>query len=191
MSDAPPKRSRNVLWVMLALTVAPIAASYLIYYFWPPSRTVNYGELLEPRRLPDTRLALVDGTPFRLSSLRGKWVLVMVDSAACDAYCEKKLYYMRQVRLAQGREMERVERAFLMSDAAATAAEKLAPYAGTRLIRAAGNDFLRLFPARGAASAHIYVIDPLGNLMMRFPRDPDPRRMIRDLKRLLKASRIG
>jgi len=176
---------------MLVLTVAPVAASYLIYYFWPPSRTVNYGELIEARRLPEARLALADGTPFEFSTLRGKWVLLMMDSAACDAYCEKKLYYMRQVRLAQGKEMERVERAFLMSDDAVITPGKLAPYAGTHLIRAAGNDVLGLFPARGAPTAHIYLIDPLGNLMMRYPRDPDPRRMIQDLKRLLKVSRIG
>lgn len=176
---------------MLALTIAPVAASYLIYFFWPPSRTVNYGELVEPRRVPDARLALADGTPFQLSSLRGKWVLVMVDSAACDAYCEKKLYFMRQVRLAQGKEMERVERAFLINDSATTSPDRLAPYAGTWLIRAAGHDILALFPARGPRSAHIYLIDPLGNLMMRYPPHPDPRRMIKDLQRLLKASRIG
>jgi len=176
---------------MLVLTIAPVAASYLIYYFWPPSQTVNYGELVKPRRLPDARLALADGTPFQLASLRGKWVLAMVDSAACDAYCERKLYFMRQVRLAQGKEMERVERAFLITDSAMTVPEKLAPYAGTLLIRAAGGDVLELFPAQGARSAHIYLIDPLGNLMMRYPPEPDPRRMIDDLKRLLKASRIG
>lgn len=191
MSDAPPKRSLTVLWVMLALTIAPVAASYFIYYFWPPSGAVNYGELVEPRRVPDTRLALADGAPFQLSSLRGKWILVMVDSAACDAYCEKKLYYMRQVRLAQGKEMERVERAFLLNDDATTAPEKLTPYAGTWLIRAAGSEVLALLPAPEARSAHIYLIDPLGNLMMRYPPEPDPKRMIKDLKRLLKASRIG
>jgi cytochrome oxidase Cu insertion factor (SCO1/SenC/PrrC family) len=191
MSDAPPKRSRKVLWVMLALTVAPVAASYLIFYFWPPSRTVNYGELIAPRRLPDARLALADGTPFRLSRLRGKWVLVTVDSGACNASCEKKLYYMRQVRRAQGKEMERVERAFLINDGAAMAPDRMAPYAGTWMIRAAGTAVLGLFPAQGSRSAHIYLVDPLGNLMMRYPPDPDPRRMIRDLQRLLKASRIG
>ncbi len=191
MSDAPPKRSRKVLWVMLALTVAPVATSYLIFYFWPPSRTVNYGELIEPRRLPDARLALADGTPFQLSRLRGKWVLVTVDSGACNASCEKKLYYMRQVRRAQGKEMERVERAFLINDGAAMAPDRMAPYAGTWMIRAAGTAVLGLFPAQGSGSAHIYLVDPLGNLMMRYPPDPDPRRMIRDLQRLLKASRIG
>ena len=136
MSDAAPKRRLTSLWLIIALTVTPVAASYLIYYFWPPSRSVNYGELLEPRPLPDARLALADGTPFQLSRLKGKWVLATVDSGACDAYCEKKLLYMRQLRLTQGKEMERVERAFLIMDHAAPRAEALAPYQGTWLIRA-------------------------------------------------------
>jgi cytochrome oxidase Cu insertion factor (SCO1/SenC/PrrC family) len=176
---------------MLALTIAPVAGSYLLYYFWPPEHTVNYGELIEARRLPDEALATVDGAEFRASAWRGKWVLLMVDSAACDAYCEKKLYYMRQVRLAQGKEMGRVERAFLITDQAPPAPEKLAPYEGTWLIRAGGKDFVKNFPAAGPRAAHIYLVDPLGNVMLRYPRDPDPSRMIKDLQRLLKVSRIG
>jgi hypothetical protein len=98
------------------LAAAPVAASYLIYYFWPPTRTVNYGELIEPRPLPDPQLALADGTAFRLSRLRGRWVLVSLDSGRCDERCDRKLLYMRQLRLTQGKDMERVERAWLISD---------------------------------------------------------------------------
>ena len=191
MSDAAPKRKLTSLWLIIALTAAPVAASYLLFYFWLPSRSVNYGELLEPQSLPDVRLALADGTPFQLSRLRGKWVLATVDSGSCDAYCDKKLLYMRQLRLTQGKEMERVERVWLISDDATLRPEALAPYQGTWLIRAAGSEVLRLFPAQGASSDHIYVIDPLGNLMLRYPRYPDRSRMIKDLARLLKVSRIG
>ena len=192
MSDAPPKkRSLASLWLMIAVVVAPVAASYLLYYFWPPDRTVNYGELIEPRPLPDAKLALADGAPFRLSQLRGKWVLVTLDSGRCDAYCDRKLVYLRQLRLTQGKNMERVERAWLITDDVAPRAGAIAPYEGTWGVRAAGAEVLKLFPAQGSASDHIYVIDPLGNLMMRFPRDPDPQRMVKDLARLLKASRIG
>lgn len=192
MSDAAPaKRSLASLWLIIALTVVPVAASYLIFYFWPPERSTNYGELLEPQPLPHARLALADGAPFELSRLKGKWVLATVDAGGCDAYCEKKLLYMRQLRLTQGKDMERVERAWLISDNATPRAEAVAPYRGTWLIRAAGSELLKFFPAPGAASDHIYVIDPLGNLMMRYPRDPDPSRMIKDLTRLLKASRVG
>ena len=191
MSDAAPKRKLTSLWLIIALTAAPVTASYLLFYFWPPSRSVNYGELLEPQSLPDVRLALADGTPFQLSRLRGKWVLATVDSGRCDAHCERKLLTMRQLRLTQGKDMERVERAWLISDDTTPRAGAVAQYQGTWMIRAAGNEVLKLFPAQGASSDHIYVIDPLGNLMLRYPRDPDPQRMIKDLTRLLKVSRIG
>ena len=158
---------------------------------WPPARSGNYGELLEPRPLSDPRLTLADGTPFQLSSLKGKWVLATVDSAECDAWCEKKLLYIRQLRLTQGKDMDRVERAWIVTDEAPPRADAVASYEGTWFIRAAGSGLVTLFPASSAVSDHIYVIDPLGNLMMRYPRDPDPRLMIKDLKRLLKASRIG
>ena len=192
MADAPPKkRSLASLWLMVALAIAPVAASYLLYYFWPPARTVNYGELIEPRPLPEAKLALAEGAPFRLSQLRGKWVLVTLDSGRCDAYCDRKLVYMRQLRLTQGKDMERVERAWLITDDAAPRADAIAPYEGTWRVRAAGAEVLERFPAAGSVADHIYVIDPLGNLVMRFPRDPDPRRMVKDLARLLKASQIG
>ena len=182
---------RATVWLILAVAVAPVAASYLLYYFWPPVRTVNYGELIEPRPLPDVRLALADGTPFRLSQLKGKWVLVSVDSGRCEAECDRKLVYMRQLRLTQGKDMDRVERAWLVADEVVPRAETVARYPGTWMLRAAGTGVIEHFPAPHAATDHIYVIDPLGNLMMRFPRDPDTRRMVKDLSRLLKASRVG
>lgn len=192
MSGAPPRRSSlRALWLMLAVVVAPVAASYLVYYFWQPGRTANYGELIEPRLLPDAQLALADGTPFRLSQLRGKWVLATLDSGRCDAHCERKLLYMRQLRLTQGKNMERVERVWLITDERAPSAGAMAPYEGTWRVRAAGAEVLKLFPAPASATDHIYVIDPFGNLMMRFPRDPDPQRMVKDLARLLRASQIG
>lgn len=191
MSDAAPRKKLTSLWLIVALTAAPVVASYLLYYFWPPGHTVNYGELIEPLPLPEPALALADGTPFRLSQLRGKWLLVSVDSGRCDARCDRNLLYMRQLRLTQGKNMERVERVWLISDDARPRDEAATAYQGTWLVRAAGTDLPRLFPAQGTVSDHIYVIDPLGNLMMRFPRDPDPRLMIKDLARLLKASRVG
>lgn len=191
MSDAAPpaKRSSATLWLIVALAAAPVAASYLLYYFWAPARTVNYGELIEARPLPDVPLALADGSPFRLSQLRGKWVLVSLDSGQCDALCDRKLLYMRQLRLTQGKERERVERVWLILDGIAPGAAA-EPYAGTWMVRADAA-LAGLFPTPGKPSDHIYVVDPLGNVMMRFPRDPEPRSMIKDLQRLLKASQVG
>lgn len=191
MSSGVPAKSKASLWLIIAVAAAPVVASYLAYYFWPPAGTVNYGDLLEPRPLPDPQLALADGTPFQLSRLKGKWVLVSVDSGNCDERCARKLLYMRQLRLTQGKDMDRVERAWLISDDALPRPDALVSYQGTWVVRAAGTGLLDTFPAPVSAADHIYLIDPLGNLMLRFPRDPEPKRMIKDLSRLLKTSGIG
>jgi hypothetical protein len=192
MSDAAPgKNSLKTLWLLVALSVAPVAASYLLYYFWQPDHTVNYGELIEPRLLPDPALTLADGASFRLSQLKGRWTLVTIDAAACDENCERKLVYTRQLRLTQGKNMDRVERVWLLTDAVAPSPKVVTEQPGLVAARAT-TELLAAFPvAPGAAADYIYLVDPLGNLMMRFPRDPDPRLMIKDLARLLKASRIG
>jgi cytochrome oxidase Cu insertion factor (SCO1/SenC/PrrC family) len=189
MSAGDRARSLISLWLIAAVTLTPVAASYLFYYLRPPQRSAAYGELLPAAPLPEARLALADGSPFELSRLRGKWVLVTVDAAPCDAYCEKKLVYLRQLRLTQGRNMNRVERVWLIVSGTPRP-ETAARFRGTWFVRASA-ELLRHFPAPAAPADHIYVIDPLGNLMMRYPREPDPSGMVRDLTRLLRLSRIG
>lgn len=152
---------------------------------------MNYGELVNPLPLPQAKLARVDGQPFDLAEFRGRWVLVQVDQARCPEWCEKKLHYMRQVRLTQGREMGRVERLWLVTDDAPVAKGLLSGYEGTHFVRVRGSGLLAQFPAERDVRDHIYLIDPLGNLMLRYPRDPDPSRMKKDLERLLKVSRVG
>ena len=117
-----------------------------------------------------------------MKDLHGKWVLVMFDAAECDASCEKKLYYMRQVRRAQGKDMDRVERLWVLTDAAKPRPNLFPVIEGTRFARLSPEGF------PGDTGSHIYLVDPYGNLMLRFPRDPDPSRMIKDLQRLLKYS---
>jgi hypothetical protein len=192
MSDASPAKrpSRLSLWLIVALTVAPVAASYLMFYVWPPERTVNHGELIEPHPLPDLPLATAGGAPFRLSQLKGKWVLVSVDRAGCDAYCELKLVYMRQLRLTQGKNMDRVERLWLVTDEEPPRGAEALAAEGTRIVRADA-ELVKAFPAQDSSRDHLYLVDPLGNLMMRFPRGAEPRLMIKDLARLLKASQVG
>lgn len=164
----------KLLAIFLACA-APFVLGWAAWYFgWAPGATANYGELLTPQPV---------GGP--LTGLRGKWVMVSFDAAACDAYCEKKLYYMRQIRKAQGKEQARVERLWVITGAGEPRAELLAEYEGMRLARAP----VEGFPGRRVD--HIYLVDPLGNLMMRFPPDPDPSRMLKDLQRLLKWSKIG
>ena len=162
----------KLFWVAL-VCAAPVVLGTAAYFFgWGTGASGNYGELIAPRPLSAPALA----------PLRGKWVLVTFDAAACDAYCEKKLYYMRQVRRAQGKDMERVERLWALIDEAKPRADILPGIEGTRIAQLAPEGF------PGHPRDHIYLVDPLGNLMLRFPRDPDPSKMIKDLQRLLKYS---
>ncbi len=188
----PVKRGRIKLLALAAFFALPVVAGYVAFFLdWVPGSAANYGTLIPARPLSDATLQGADQRPVKLSELRGRWLLVQFDAGACDAYCERKLYFMRQVRKALGKDMARVERVWLLTDDQAPKARLLEAIDGTRLARFAGQAFAGEFPAERSSTDHIYVIDPLGNLMMRFPRDPDPSRMLKDMQRLLKVSRIG
>jgi len=182
-------RSRLTLWLLVAVCIAPVLASYIAYYLWRPSGQVNYGTLLEPRPLPDAGLERLDGRAFRFSDVKGEWVLLTADSAACDERCRTKLVYMRQLRLAQAKESERIERVWILTDSGVPDPHLIEAHPGLQVLRARTGDVLKALPASAAPTDHIYVVDPLANLMMRFPVDPDPRRMLKDLSRLLRHSK--
>jgi cytochrome oxidase Cu insertion factor (SCO1/SenC/PrrC family) len=177
------------LWLLGAIFVVPLLAAYVAYFWFPPQGHVNYGELIAPHPLPDPALVEVNGAPFRLSQLKHKWVLLVADTAACDAYCREKLIYLRQLRLAEGKDAGRIERVWLVTDAAAPDPKIAAELPGLHVVRAAGSPLVAALPAAQSVADHIYVVDPLGNLMMRYPRDPDPKRILKDLSRLLRLSK--
>ena len=188
----PVKRGRIKLLALAAFFALPVVAGYVAFFFdWVPGSSANYGTLLPARPLPDATLQGTDQRPFKVSELGGKWLLVQFDAGACDAYCERKLYFMRQVRKALGKDMTRVERVWLLTDEQTPNPRLLEAIEGTRLARSTVRAFADEFPADRSRIDHIYVIDPLGNLMMRFPRDPDPSRMLKDMQRLMKVSGIG
>lgn len=189
--DTQRQRGRRIALAILAVCAAPTIAAWLAYFVWPPGSRVNYGDLIEAHRLTDPEMQRPDGRSFRLSQLRGKWLLVYADTAACSKSCREKLWYMRQVRLAQGINTDRIERVWLIVDPSLPDPVLLEEYKGMQVARVTDRRFLDELPDAEAGGDHVYVVDPLGNLMMRFPQNPDPRRMIRDLARLLKASRIG
>jgi hypothetical protein len=188
-ATAAPRRSTRTLWLILAVCAAPMIASYVAFYWWQPTARVNYGELLEPRVMPDAPLERLDGGSFRFSELRGEWLLLTADSGQCDEPCQVKLTYLRQVRLAQGREAERIERVWMLTDNAMPRPELLAEHPGLHVVRGTRDSLAMLQPEVGSAADHIFVVDPLGHLMMRFPRDPDPSRILKDIARLLRQSR--
>ena len=187
----PERASRVTLALVAGVCIAPIVASVALFLLWQPASRVNYGELLTPAQLASPPLADVAGRPFDLRQLRGKWTYITVDAGACDGYCRDKLWKMRQIRRTQGKHMERIERLWLVSDAGLPEPALVKEYEGTWVVRAAGSSLLTQLPAAGTQRDHIYLLDPLGNLVLRYPRDADPSRMKKDLERLLKVSRIG
>ena len=169
---------RLKLATLFAVCAAPFVLGWLAYeYRWISGKTANYGELIAPHSLAGP-----------LAPLRGKWVLVTFDAPACGATCEKKLYIVRQVRRAQGKDAERIERLWLLTEAGKPRAELLAAIEGSHVVPASA-ELLASFP--GTPAEHIYLVDPLGNLMLRFPAQADPSKMIKDLQRLLKYSGFG
>jgi hypothetical protein len=183
--DASRRAARLNLIAIAAVALLPVVGSYLLHRFWKPAASINYGELVSGVSLPELQ---GESAP---PELKGKWVFLMVDSGACDEWCRRKLYIMRQVRLTQGQNMERVARAWLVDDAVVPPAALLSEYRGTRLLHAQGTPLLARLPVRTSVRDHIYIIDPLGNVVLRFPREADPSRVKKDLSRLLRASRIG
>jgi hypothetical protein len=193
MSDAiRPRRPRRELWLLALVTVAPVVASYCAYYLWRPESFRNYGELISPTPLGGLSAAAAGtGAPFDSATLKGHWVLVMVDAGACAAACKDKLWQLRQLRLTQGKDMDRITRAWLVDDGVAPASELIDEHEGTTVVQAQASPLLAKLSAGGTPRDHLFLVDPLGNLMMRFPRDADPNRIKKDLTHLLKVSRIG
>jgi hypothetical protein len=185
------RRARRTLTLLALVCIAPIVASYVAYYWLRPAAQVNYGELLGARPAPEMAGVSLAGAPLRLADLRGTWVLLSADAAACEAPCEGKLYATRQARTMQGAERERVVRLWLQpADAPAPAAAVLAQHPGLIVLRGDPQQWEGL-PGPGGATQNLYLLDPLGNLVLRYPANPDIKRLAKDLGRLLRASRIG
>jgi hypothetical protein len=182
---------RFKMLLIAALCAAPVVAAYLAYNYWPPAGRVNYGDLITLQSLPGTTLKQLDGKPFRFSDAKGKWLMISIDPASCAKACEDKLFLMRQLRLMQGRDMDRIERVFLITDEAPLTTLLIREYEDMRMLRVPANAdgvaLLQAFPAADSPNNHIYLADPQGRLMMRFPDHPDPKRMKKDLEILFKA----
>lgn len=182
---------RKKFLLLIGVFALPVLAAYLAYFGWRPAGHTNYGDLVSVTPLQHTAGATHEGVPLDLATLRGKWLMVHVGPANCDAECMRQLYLMRQTRIAQGKEQSRIERLWVLTGAGAPAATLLRDHPGLHVWRPADETFAGQFPAADGHARHLYVVDPLGNLMLRFPAEPDAKRMMKDLKLLLKASQIG
>ena len=189
---------RKSFWpliLVIAACAAPMIFSYVTYYIIKPQGRTNYGSLIDPRTypIPELNLTALDGKPAALDNFKGKWIFLQIDASECAKACADKLYYMRQLRLTQGKEMDRIERVWLVTDSGPIQTELLKKYEGTSVLRADIKQISAWLPTEDGSTVtdHFYLLDPLGNLMMRFPKDPDANKIKKDLIKLLKASRIG
>jgi hypothetical protein len=185
--SATDARGKRTLALIAAVAIAPIALSYAVYYFWPRTAQVNYGTLLATAPAPAIEGTAADGAAFRLADLRGRWVLLAGGGAGCDVACEKSLYATRQARTMQGREQDRVARVWLAAGGAPPSPDLVAMHPGLQVARVSAGALDALPGAKPA----IWLVDPLGNLVLSWPADPDVKKLAQDLARLLKASRIG
>jgi len=195
MADAAPDTvrppnsgaARRKLLLIAAICVAPVLASYAFYYLSPRDARVNYGTLLATVPAPALEGRRGDGSPFRLDDFHGRWVLLVNAGERCDAACEHLLYASRQARTMQGKEQDRIVRVLLVAEGGEPGAAVLAEHPGLVVANVAA-------AARAGLPGGVdatYVIDPLGNLVLRYDADPDIKGISKDLTRLLKASGIG
>lgn len=195
--DAQARRTRSGRLKMLLVLLAcasPVLASYFTYFVVRPEGRSNYATLIDPpHELPPLALRTLEGQQVPAASLKGQWLLVVTGSGDCDTDCEKLLYLQRQLREMTGRERERIDKLWLVTD------DQMPPAALQKAVLDAGAaQILRADPAQVAQwlqpapgeslSSHLYIVDPMGQWMMRAPVRPDPSRLKRDLERLLRAS---
>jgi hypothetical protein len=183
-------RSRLILLLVLGLFFVPLAASFVLYYglHWRPPGHTNHGELIEPPRALSLNGEAV--------LLRGKWSLVYVGAGTCDEDCRRTLYFIRQTWLGLAQLMPRAQQVFLITRDCCDDAflESEHPQLITVNLGRPGDAdaaaVLAQFPPERRPGG-VFIVDPKGNLMMRYDAHADPHGLHLDLEKLLKLSHIG
>ena len=165
MSNEANKKSnrRKFIWI-LVLLFSPVVISYTLFFMGYRPGSINYGDLIEIQKLSGEGVTQDTNIIFRMKDLRGKWIMLTVDSGECGEACDTKLYYMRQVRTMQNREKDRIERLWLIDNNAQVSPEILEKYEGTVFVNAKDSELLNQIPTRETQRKHIYLVDPIGNL---------------------------
>ena len=195
MSDTPRSKPRNLqAWGLFLLFFGPLAVAMYLYYDtdWRPGETNNHGELVVPPvPLPAVGLPMPAGGRTEADFLRHHWSLVYLARADCDDACRAALYNGRQMRLALGRLMDRVQRVYLYVGEPPGRAFLADEHPDLLVASVAGPEGRALLEALTGQPEGYWLVDQLGNAMMRYPPDEPPRGMLEDIKRLLRLSRIG
>ncbi len=183
------------LLAVVAVCASPLIFSYLTYYVIKPSGRTNYGTLIDPRAHPIPALGTtdLDGKPVTLDAWKGKWIMLQAAPGDCQQACKDQLVKIRQLRLMQGKGMERIERVWLITDNAPLDIQLMKVIDGAHFLRVKPELVKAWLPVEAGSDVtdHLYLVDPLGNLMMRFPKNAEPNKVTKDVGKLLKASAIG
>jgi len=190
-------RTRIGRWKMLfvlLICASPVIASYWTYYVLRPEGRRNFGELIQPQRpLPAVSTSSLAGESSSLTALKGQWLLISVASGGCDAACQQRLYLQRQLRETLGKDKDRLDRVWLIQDDSPVSPSLMPALTQATVLRVKAQDLSEwLSPGKGElVENHLFLVDPLGNLMMRFPANMDvsgAAKAKRDLERVLRAS---
>lgn len=201
-TDPAVKGSRRQFLLLLAIFAMPVLAAYAVYFLFPslrPSGTTNYGQLVQPARpLPELRLVDAAGQPAATGLFKGKWSMVYLAPADCAEACRQRVYHSRQIRTALDRDARRLQRVYIVPDAASLAAAKalfsvehpdLVFFADSGVPGGRAADFFQPAPADA-----LLMVDPLGNWFMVYPPKSDAvadfKGILKDLKKLLKQSQV-
>jgi len=190
MTDSRHAGKLKLLLIALVF-LGPLVLSFVLYYFvddWRPVGSTENGILLTPVLLPDGPLLPVDSSP----RFRDKWTLVAVGYGQCDDICQKMLYESRQIRRSLGKEMSRVQRIFIINRMLPALDSLQSEHPDLIIVTELSDSAAGFLDAAGNSNpGDIYLVDPIGNLMMRFPTSTGMKGIKEDLVHLLKASRIG
>ena len=197
LSNSVRNRKRLTLIALMALFLSPVIAAW----FWTPDTFRNRGELIDPPRpLVSVPMISPDGSAVDLATLFGRWTYVFFVEAGCDESCKQLADAVERVRLSQGKNEKRVRLMVItLSPDALSSLEEIRlimPKTIVLGVNAAEKEQLmsQFMPSGGGSvlpSGSIFLVDPMGNLMMRYPATADPTDLRKDISRLLRASRIG
>ena len=185
--EAAPRgqaKGRLILLAIVAIGILPLLAALYFRYVSPPEVKATLGQPLDPVRLPFEFLQRADGAKLEHPDVSGKWLVILAAPGSCDERCQHALYLTRQARTAQGRNMARVDRLWLITDAAAPAVDLMAAHPDLVLIKATDGKVLQLLG--GGERRYINLVDRRGLLVFRYPDDPEPKAFIRELGKLIK-----
>ncbi|SCC92183.1 conserved hypothetical protein [Thiomonas sp. X19] len=186
--EKPHKRSMFTFWMVVLVTAAPFVVSTFFFFVLKPQGKPPYGELIQPQRqVPQLQLTTLTGKSVDLRKYNGYWLMIVAGPAACGKSCQSLLYDIRQFFIAAGDDRYRVARIWLVTDSGPVNPGVFEPAEGTVILRAQPDQLKQWLPL--APGEHlegpIWLVDPLGNLMMRFPSNPDPLKTLSVFKKLL------